>query len=298
MSKVKSLKYKVLNVLRALARQHVLGLLLGLSLTLVAAIYAGSIFLQNQKTEKIIQETISEVPAQIAPVPASPKQLDMKKRPRISIIIDDAGVDKHSTKRAIALPYPITLSFLPYADDVQAQVSAAKEKGHEVFLHFPMQASGHAYAGPDRLEVGMDEGMIRSTVEKILGSFDGYAGINNHMGSAFSADENGMRIFLSMMREKGLFYVDSRTTAQSAFDRLCGELNISCLRRDVFLDHVNTREAIHAKLDELVMLAEQKGYALAIGHPHQNTLDLLEEILPNLATRVDLVPVKKLLETK
>lgn len=215
-----------------------------------------------------------------------------EKRPRISIIIDDMGLDKRNSRRAIALAYPLTLSFLPYAENVQAEVNAARARGHQIFLHLPMLALGHEYAGPHALRPDMSDEELRIALEENLKAFEGYEGINNHMGSRFTADEKAMRRFLKIIKEKGHPFLDSRTSALTTFDALCVEMNMPCLRRHVFLDHIDTRESILAKIDELVRLANKKGYAIAIAHPYQNTLAILEEMLPTLATRFDLVPVK------
>lgn len=273
-----------------------------LSLLLVGAIYAGSFYLNLQRHDTLplptakpemllpeYQEKMEERVLQNIP----PVDVQKHARPRISIIIDDMGVDKMQSARAMALNHHLTLSFLPYAHDVQAQVNSAKEKGHEIFLHLPLQPEGDVYAGPHVLRPTMNDEEIRTALEQNMAAFTGYVGINNHMGSAFSADERAMRTLLMLMKEKNYQYVDSRTTPLTKFDKLCVELQMPCLRRHVFLDHDNSKEAIRKKLDELVLIAHQKGYAIGIGHPYQNTLDLLKEMLPSIATHTDLVPVKE-----
>lgn len=290
------IKNQFKKTLRFLARQHVIWL----SLLLVGAIYAGSFYLNLQNAAQVpvptakpeisshdYQEKLQERVLQNIP----PDEVHKHARPRLSIIIDDMGVDKIQSARAMALSHPLTLSFLPYASYVQRQVNSAKERGHEIFLHLPLQPEGDAYAGPHVLRPTMNDEDIRAALEQNLSAFTGYAGINNHMGSAFSADERAMRALLMLMKEKNYPYVDSRTTPLTKFDKLCIELHMPCLRRHVFLDHDNSKEAIRKKLDELVLIAHQKGYAIGIGHPYQNTLDLLEEMLPSIATHIDLVPV-------
>jgi polysaccharide deacetylase 2 family uncharacterized protein YibQ len=217
------------------------------------------------------------------------------RRPRIVIMIDDMGLDPAGSARAINLPGKITLSFLPYAPQVQKLVNRAREKGHAIFLHLPMQPVNGENAGPNMLRLGMSEADIRATAARNLDAFNGYEGVNNHMGSGFTSDERAMRVFLNVMKERGLIFLDSRTTALTKFPKLCVEMRLPCLRRHVFLDDVDTKENVKRQLDELMKIARQQGYAVAIGHPHKNTLDSLADFLPYFATQGDLVSPHDLL---
>src|SRR5512143_58578 len=112
---------------------------------------------------------------------------DLNSRPLIAVVIDDVGLDRPRSKRAWELPGPLTMSFLPYAKDLREQARAARAKGHELMLHLPMEPNGRSDPGPGALLVSQSDAELRQRTTAALDSFDGYAGVNNHMGSRFTA---------------------------------------------------------------------------------------------------------------
>lgn len=132
----------------------------------------------------------------------------------IAIVIDDAGLDQPRTARTVDLPGPITISYLPYARDLQSQVNAARNAGHEVMLHMPMEPSSATIdPGPHALLARYDRQKILNEMTWMLDRFDGYVGVNNHMGSKFTADPERMRVVMEVMKSRGLMFLDSRTSA-------------------------------------------------------------------------------------
>lgn len=220
-------------------------------------------------------------------------------KPRIAIIIDDMGLETKASRRALEmLPPEITFAFIPYTPRLQELVNAAREAGHDVLIHMPMEAEGGAVSGRGTLKTGMGEEELRQQIDRNLDSFYGYYGVNNHMGSAFTADAGAMRIFLEQIAKRGLFFVDSRTTAKTKGEELAREMGIPVIRRHVFLDHQVSEKNIKTEYQRLLAYARQHGYGVAIGHPHTMTLDFLIKNLPYLTNDFDLVPVRRLIEDK
>jgi polysaccharide deacetylase 2 family uncharacterized protein YibQ len=211
----------------------------------------------------------------------------------VAVIIDDMGVDRARSARAAALPGPLTLAFLPYARDVGAQAAAARAKGHELLVHVPMEPTAEGVdPGPDALLTGLDGAENLRRLRSALGAFDGYVGLNNHMGSRFTAERRGLEPVLAEAARAGLLFVDSRTTPASVALDVAREKRMPSARRDVFLDHEATPEAVRAALRRLEETARRQGHAIAIGHPHDATVEALAEWLPTLAARgFALVPV-------
>jgi len=202
---------------------------------------------------------------------------DIRGRPMVALVIDDAGVDRKRTERAMHLPPRVTMSFLPYAQEVAKQVQDAKALGHEIIVHVPMEPENSSVdPGPNVLRVKDSGEEIERRLEWDLSRFADYVGINNHMGSKFTQDAQGMRVVLEALKARGLLFLDSRTTPASVAAKLARELGLPTLERDVFLDNVDSREAIAARLDEVGRIARRDGYAIAIGHPRDATLDVLE----------------------
>ncbi|QCO03170.1 divergent polysaccharide deacetylase family protein [Azospirillum argentinense] len=213
-------------------------------------------------------------------------------KPAIAIVIDDMGVDRKRSNRAVSLPAPLTLAWLPYAHELPAQARAARAAGHELMLHLPMEPSGSADPGPQALRVSLDKGEILRRTKAALDSFDGYVGVNNHMGSRFTADSAAMAPVLGEIARRGLLWLDSRTTAKSAGLTLAREFQMPFAGRDIFLDNEMTVSAVRGQLAKTEQVARKQGYAIAIGHPHDATIDALASWMPEVQKRgFVLVPV-------
>jgi uncharacterized protein len=200
-------------------------------------------------------------------------------------VIDDVGLDRPHSKRAWELPGPLTMSFLPYAKDLREQAKAARAHGHELMLHLPMEPNGRADPGPNALLVSLSDNELRQRVNSALDSFDGYVGVNNHMGSRFTAFKPGMETTLRLFKARGLLFLDSRTTADSVGDQLAQELGVPSVARNVFLDDDESVDAVRRKLAETEAVARRQGFVVAIGHPHPATLQALSEWLPGLSAK-------------
>ncbi|MGQ0663885.1 MAG: divergent polysaccharide deacetylase family protein [Pseudomonadota bacterium] len=206
-------------------------------------------------------------------------------RPLVAIVIDDMGMDRKRSTRAMALPAPLTLAFLPYAHDLDRQTAAARATGHELLLHVPMEPQGTENPGPGALIVALGPAEIRRRLAADLALIPGAVGINNHMGSKFTREVGAMRPVIEELQARGLLFLDSRTTSSSVGAELARRAGLGVAERDVFLDNQPSPEAVAARLAEVEALARRRGYALAIGHPHDGTLDALEPWLRAAAAR-------------
>jgi len=214
-------------------------------------------------------------------------------RPMIAILIDDVGVARQNAELAIALDPSVTLSFMTYAHDAPAQVAAARARGHEIMLHVPMEPLDHREdPGPNPLAVGLAPAELSRRIVWSLGRFDGFVGINNHMGSRFTADPDGMGMLMEALKRRGLLFVDSRTTASTVGADMARRHGVPTASRDVFLDNEVDTGDIEARLAETERRARAQGAAIAIGHPHPETIATLRRWIPQAQARgFVLVPV-------
>jgi len=210
---------------------------------------------------------------------------DLNSRPLVAIVIDDVGLDRARSRRAWELPGSLTMSFLPYAKDLREQASAARARGKEIMLHLPMEPAGRGDPGPGALLVSMTDNEIGRRSAAAMDGYDGYVGVNNHMGSRFTTFKPGMQTVLQQAKARGLMFLDSRTTAQTIGDQLAQELGVASMSRNVFLDDEESVAAVRRKLAETEELARRQGYVVAIGHPHEATLQALAEWLPTLQAK-------------
>lgn len=222
--------------------------------------------------------TLLPEPEQIIQAAIEPEPL----RPRIAIVLDDVGLDEKAARRVIALPAEVTLAFLPYAAAAPRLADEARARGHEVLVHVPMEPEGDADPGPNVLSTDLGSDEIAARLAAQLDLFPGAIGFNNHMGSRFTAD---VRALLPVMREaraRGMLFLDSRTTANTLAAKVGDAAGAATLSRDVFLDPAEGADTLLAQLDEVERTALATGSAIAIGHPHGTTLDVLEVWLRGL----------------
>jgi polysaccharide deacetylase 2 family uncharacterized protein YibQ len=214
-------------------------------------------------------------------------------KPRVAIVIDDLGPDRARTARVIALAPAVTLSFLAYSDDLPRVTTAARRAGHEMIVHVPMEPlSVKMDMGPNGLATNQTKEEVLRRLNWDLDRFEGYVGINNHMGSRFTVDREAMRPVLEELQARGLLFLDSRTAGATVGPGLARTLGVPYATRDVFLDNDPSLAAVQARLAELEATARRQGHGVAIGHPHDGTLAALSEWLPTAASRgLVLVPV-------
>ena len=221
-------------------------------------------------------------------------------KPMIAVIIDDMGLDRRRSAQIVALPGPLTISFMTYAGNATKQVQDARAHGHEIMMHMPMQPHSASFdAGPDVLMEQLPPEELRRRVVADLDRFSGYVGVNNHMGSRFTEFAPGMRIVMEELHKRGLLFVDSMTTSKSVGPATAKSVGVPEVSRDIFLDDVDNKEAVERQLAKLETMARQHGSAIAIGHPHDNTIAALTEWLPGLAGKgLTLVPVTAVVKSR
>ncbi len=221
-------------------------------------------------------------------------------RPALAIVIDDMGLDHARALKAIALHGPLTVSLMTYADNLPDLVKLAHAGGHEVMAHLPMEpVNPKENPGRGALFARMDDGAIRKTIADDLDGWSGYVGINNHMGSKFTADRARMGVVMEELKARGLMWLDSRTINDTAGPGAARALGVPFITRDIFLDNVETPDAIRVQLELAKATAKNRGTAVAIGHPHDATIAALKEWLPTLTEAgVQLVPATEILKRR
>ena len=248
--------------------------------------------------EQIIEETLSPAVRAGSEQRLRPPVM-IKDKPRIIIVFDDMGLDKKAFERVMALPGPVTMAFLPYADDVQTMADRARKRGDAVMLHLPMQPIGKQDPGPVSLNVNMSGVELLTAIAHNLSQFHGYIGVNNHMGSAFTADPAGMKTLLSILKNRGFFFLDSLTTASSVAVQTGREINTTVFSRDVFLDPDLDRATVFKQLAVVERIARETGYAVAICHPRADTIDVIGPWLTTAPARgFELATVQTLLDVE
>ncbi|MDQ7001382.1 MAG: divergent polysaccharide deacetylase family protein [Ghiorsea sp.] len=197
----------------------------------------------------------------------------------LSLIIDDIGYDMHALKRLIALPYTITVSILPDAPHAKEAAMMAHQHGITVMLHMPMQTSNPKYQQKMEkfyLHEDMDKQTFTAVFEAALAKVPYAQGVNNHMGSQLTSNQQSMDWLMALCKKHHLFFIDSRTSATSIGAETAQQAAIRWNKRDVFLDHAITPSALAHAWKSMLTCVKRKDVCIMLAHPHRETLNFLE----------------------
>lgn len=216
----------------------------------------------------------------VTPLPKTEAESIVPRRPRLAIVVDDLGYDRAQADSLFRIAYPLTISVLPHESSSSEIAEEAHRRGYQVMLHLPMASN----AGDKDEAIELHPGMALATVEKtfsaMLDTVPYAAGVNNHEGSLGTADQKLMDELMPLLHERNLFFIDSRTTVATVAETAAHAAGVAAARRNVFLDDEQYAPAIRKQFALAIRDARQKGSALAIGHPHPETLEVLNEMLP------------------
>ena len=214
----------------------------------------------------------------------------------IALIIDDIGYSGPLGERAIALPGAVTYAVLPHTPFGTELAELAHSHSKEVMLHAPMSNLAHQPLGPGALTDQLNQEDFIATLKGNIDAVPHLQGINNHMGSELTGMQTQMQWVMEVLKERGLYFVDSYTTAESVAGDTAREQEIPTTTRNVFLDNETTAEDIDREFQRLLQTARENGSAVGIGHPYEETLDYLEKALPALAQEnIQLISVSEMI---
>jgi len=224
-----------------------------------------------------------------------PKPSPGKALPSVALIIDDLGYDKRIAKKFAQLNVAMTFSILPHSPFQQPIARLAQSKGLEIMIHMPMEPMEYPQVdpGPGTLLTSMSPDELIDQLDQNLDTLPGAKGVNNHMGSRMTSESTQMYQIFSILKKRGLFFIDSRTTAESLCEPSARLFQVPFAQRDVFIDHQLKPDFIRNQIKQLIRIAQKNGEAVGIMHPHSTTLKVLQEMLPTLKGQVNLVPASK-----
>ncbi len=213
----------------------------------------------------------------------SPRAAEIK----VAIIIDDIGFNLPSVKELLEIDAPLGFAVLPYSPHCVAAVEMLHGSGREILLHLPMEPRDpDKKPGPGALYRWMGEAEIRRQIEENLAAVGRAAGVNNHMGSAFMEDEEKLAAVFQVLKKRGLYFIDSRTTPNSKAGELARKIGIRFAARKIFIDNGQNRDTT---MQNLLGHWEKTNRLVMIGHPYPSTINALKEAVPLLKARGILV---------
>ena len=213
---------------------------------------------------------------------------------QVAIVIDDIGY-RVTDRQVLNLPGDITYAILPHTPYGKRIAEIAYKKSHDVILHIPMESALGKKLGPGALTSDMDEIKIRQTLNKSFQEIPFAIGANNHMGSYLTTLSEPMFWTMRFLKEKELLFLDSVTSPKTLARKIATQIGVPAMSRHVFLDNHLDHDYISGQFDQLIAKAQRNQVAIAIAHPHPETLASLAKLIPTLKTKgINLVPLSKL----
>lgn len=219
---------------------------------------------------------------------------------QIAVVIDDFGNGMKGSEQMLQLPIKLTVAVMPFLPTTKQDAEAAYHRGHDVIVHLPMEPIRglRRWLGPGAILTELTDDQIRKRVEAAIADVPHAVGMNNHMGSKATADKRVMRAVLQVCKEKGLFFLDSRTSYRSVVTAVAKELGVPTLHNDVFLDDVYTQNHVLRQITVLKKFLQKNDQCIVIGHVGPsglNTSGVLKNVIPDLQGKATFVSLTQLL---
>ena len=215
----------------------------------------------------------------------------------VSLIIDDCGESIEQIIPFLGIPVPLSFAVLPYHREAAETSRAVSKRGHEAIVHAPMEPENPKWLENDWfLRTGMTGKEITDRLQKAIDAVPTATGINNHMGSRFCADKKNMSFVMTFLKTHGLYYIDSRTTSDTAAMEAAEDAGLRFLSRDVFLDNEDNVQYIDKQIRQLVETARKNRCALGIGHARSTTAAAIMNYVRNRDPDVVFVPAGRLFD--
>jgi len=240
--------------------------------------------------------SIEEIPNQ--PQDVQIEQPAITQKPAyLAILIDDMGHSLSSNKAALALPGEVSFAFLPYARHTKTMVDVARQLDRDIILHAPMENVHKIPLGPGGMTSDMSESVFKKVLHQNINVIGHAVGVNNHMGSVLTSLSKQMRWTMEVLNERGLFFIDSITTAKSVAWIQARDAGMAGVKRDVFLDHELNAKAIDRQFNMAMQQAKSNGHAVLIAHPHRLSLGYLKRNLALLKQHdIELVKISRIVQ--
>lgn len=218
---------------------------------------------------------------------------------KLSVVIDDCGYDNGALKELLATRLPFSYAIIPYKAGSSEALRMIKAQGRTAMLHLPMEPidRGQMSEGSKTIMVAMSDSEETAAVKEALASLPGVSGVNNHQGSRATGDKQTMDVLLKVLKEQGLFFIDSHTSSQSVGYERARKMGVPTNRNELFLDNEASTDAIYARIKEAMGRADRDGGVVVICHARSVTARTWTLYLDEIKkTGIQIVPIQELLQ--
>jgi hypothetical protein len=288
----------------------------GAVIFLIIASIAGIIYVLLQEEPSVIKEQKTETRKAITPkkekakpVPEKEKQTTVisknEKVPlplrKVAIIIDDIGYDLKPVKELLKINADLTFAILPFCAHTSEAAEMLHRAHREILLHLPMEPVSYPQEKPGKgaLFTDMNDEELGFQLEKDIAAVPYISGVNNHMGSKFMMDEKKLTLIFSKLKKNKLFFVDSRTSADSKAFAAAEKIGLPLAERKIFLDNNQSYNEIYNILINIAKNNIDNSSMIIIGHPHPETIRAVNDAMKILKKKgISIVPVSQIIKAK
>lgn len=221
---------------------------------------------------------------------------------RVAIVVGGIGISETGTADALdRLPGEVTLAFAPYGNDVRNWAAKARRSGHELLLQVPLEPFGYPNndPGPDTLLVGNTAAENLTRLRRMLSRIGTYVGVTNYMGARFTSEPAALSPVMSDLAKRGLLYLDDGTSSRSKAKDSSSSTKTPFIGADLVIDAVLDPAAIDDRLDQLVTLARERGFAVGMATAYPVTIARIAAFAKGAAADgVAIVPLTTLVSAK
>ncbi|GAB6269839.1 MAG: hypothetical protein STSR0002_25820 [Smithella sp.] len=249
-----------------------------------------------KKTKKVAPRKAAIAPKKEKAKPLPPKSIP---RRQVAIIIDDIGYDLKQIQELLKINADITLAILPLCPHTREAAEMFHKAHRETLLHLPMEPLSYPREkpGPGALFTDMSNDEIIFQLEKDIAAVPYISGVNNHMGSKFMMDEKKLTVVFNQLKNKRLFFVDSRTTADTKTFVTAEKVGLPVAARKIFLDNNRDYNEIYNILINVAKKNGDDAPVIIIGHPYPETVRAVGDAVKVLREKeVAIVPVSRLIK--
>lgn len=220
---------------------------------------------------------------------------------QLAVVIDDLGNNMAGTEEIMSLHVPVTVAIMPFLPSTKQDAIKAHERGYDVLVHLPMEPlrGKPEWLGPGAIKSSMSDEEVRRKVNEAIDNVPYAVGVNNHMGSKITSNPRIMSAVLDVCKERGLFFLDSRTDYRTVVGKLCKEKGMPVLGNDIFLDDVHTTSHIQKQIKKVELWFKNNTQCIVIGHvgaPGPKTSRVIKQSIPALQNQVQFVKLSQIVK--
>ena len=235
------------------------------------------VIVQPEQTQNVNQlpPPVSENISYVTNTPSKTSVKPVENAGILVFVIDDAGNNLRELDPFLRVPGPLTIAVLPGLPNSAEAARRIRNAGKEVILHQPMEALGGQDPGPGAIYSGMNADEIKRVLARNVAEVGPVKGINNHQGSKITMDKDAMKVILEFCKENNLYFLDSRTTADTVAPAVARQIGLKITERNVFIDNEQNKDAMLRYINNGLARSQKNGSAVMIGHTWSPDLALL-----------------------